>query len=167
MKDNAYYLHQTPSELAKQLILKLDIMPNDILYEPFKGEGSFYDNFPIGNIKHYTEIEEGLDYKNFNQNVDWIITNPPFQLDGDNGRVNAFWYLLNYYLDKVNKGIAFLGNDRCLATLTPKRLQILNSKGWYLNKLIVCSVKKWRGRYFFMVFKKNNSGFLDYLPINY
>ena len=142
-------------------------MPNDILYEPFKGEGSFYNNFPIGNIKHYTEIEEGLDYKNFNQNVDWIITNPPFQLDGDNGRVNAFWYLLNYYLDKVNKGIALLGNDYCLATLTPKRLPILNSKGWYLNKLIVCSVKKWRGRYFFMVFKKNNSGFLDYLPINY
>lgn len=167
MKDDIYYLHQTPDELARDLIPKLDIQPNDIIYEPFKGEGAFYNNFPENNISYYTEIEEDLDYKNFNENIDWVITNPPFTLNGENGRTNSFWYLLNYFTDKVNKGIAFLGNDYCLSTLTPKRLKILHDKGWYLNKLIVCSVKKWRGRYFFMIFKKHNTHLIDYLPNNY
>ena len=171
MKDTTYHLHQTPNDLAKDLILKLNIDENDVLYEPFKGEGAFYNNFPINNTKHFTEIEENLDYKHFdytNNNIDWIITNPPFRLDGENGRVNSFFYLLNYFTDKVNKGIAFLGNDYCLATLTPKRMKILNDKGWFLSKIIICSVKKWRGRYFFMIFKKGNwNGLIDYLPNNY
>lgn len=167
MKDDKYYLHQTPENLARDLISKLDITDNDILYEPFKGEGAFYNNFPVNNINYYTEIEEQLDYKNFNENVDWVITNPPFKLDDENGRVNSFWYLLNYFTDKASKGVAFLGNDYCLATLMPKRLEILKVKGWYLNKIIVCNVKKWRGRYFFMVFKKINSQLIDYLLPNY
>jgi hypothetical protein len=94
MKDDTYYLHQTPETLARDLISKLDITDNDVLYEPFKGEGAFYNNFPINNITYYTEIEEQLDYKNFNENIDWVITNPPFKLDGENGRMNSFWYIL-------------------------------------------------------------------------
>jgi len=167
MKDDTYFLHQTPEELAKDLILKLQLQPNEILYEPFKGEGAFYNHFPVNNTKHFTEIEEGLDYKTFNQNYDWVITNPPFKLDGENGRQNSFWYLLNYFTNKANIGVAFLGNDYCLATLTPARLKLLNDKGWYLNKIIVCTIKKWRGRYFFMIFKKVNSGLIDYLLTNY
>jgi hypothetical protein len=166
MKDDAYYLHQTPNELAKDLINQLDICQDDVLYEPFKGEGAFYNNFPVHSTKYYTEIEEGLDYKDFNTGIDWVITNPPFQLDHD-ARINSFWFLLNYYSDKASKGIAFLGNDNCLSALTPKRLELLKIKGWYLNKMIVCSVKKWRGRYFFFVFTKNNNGCYSHLLKNY
>jgi hypothetical protein len=167
MKDETYYFHQTPEELTKLLIEKINIYPDDILFEPFKGEGSFFNNYPQVNIKHYTEIEEGLDYKDFDLPFDWIITNPPFQLNGENGRVNAFWYLLNYFMDKANKGIAFLGNDNCFSALTPKRIQIIKNKGWELKKLVVCSVKKWRGRYFFFIFEKNNIGCLDYIEGNF
>jgi hypothetical protein len=59
----------------------------------------------------------------------------------------------------VKKGMAFLGNDRCLATLTPRRLDILQNNGIYLHSIVVCNVKKWRGRYYFLIFKKEPSTF--------
>jgi hypothetical protein len=163
-KTEEYYFHQTPEELCKELIKKIDIEHGDSLLEPFKGEGNFYNNFPTNTINHYCEIEEGLDFRTFNNIVDWVITNPPFKMvDEKYKKVNSFYYLLNYYTNKVTKGICFLGNDFCLATLTPKRIKELNDKGLYLHKIIVCNIKKWRGRYFFMIFKKQSSNFIDYI----
>ena len=163
-KDETYYFHQTPEELCKELIKKVDIQEGDIILEPFKGEGAFYNNLPTNTINHYCEIEEGIDFKSFNSIIDWVITNPPFRLvHDDNRRVNSFYYLLNYYADKVNKGVCFLINDNCFSALTPKRIKELNDKGLYLHKLIVCSIKKWRGRYFFMIFKKQKSDVIDYI----
>jgi hypothetical protein len=167
MKNDEYFFHQTPNELAKDLIKELDILNGDTLLEPFKGEGAFYNNFPIHNTKFFTEIEENLDYKTFEDKVDWVISNPPFKLNEGNQRTNAFWILLNHFLPIANKGIAFLGNDYCLSSLTPNRLSKLNKNGWYLNKIIVCSVKKWRGRYFFIVFNKTNNNFFNHLLKNY
>lgn len=77
-KDETYFFHQTPNTLARDLVQLLPLLPGDILYEPFKGEGSFYNAFPTENEKHYTEITEGLDYRDFNGEYDWVITNPPF-----------------------------------------------------------------------------------------
>lgn len=163
-KDETYYFHQTPEGLAIQLIDMIDLEEGDILLEPFKGEGSFYYNFPKNTTNHYTEIEEGLDYKDFKQTVDWVITNPPFTLETETKRINSFYPLLEYFSDKVNKGIAFLANDRCFSTLTPRRMKILEEKNLFLSKVIVCNIKKWRGRYFFIIFKKDEpSQFFDYL----
>lgn len=168
-KDKTYYFHQTPEELAIELINRVDLEDNDIVLEPFKGEGSFYNNFPDNVVKHYTEIEEGLDYKDYKGNIDWVLTNPPFRLEDDKGkRVNSFYPLLEYYSNKVNKGIAFLANDRCFSTLTPLRLKKLEDNNIYLNKIVVCNIKKWRGRYFFIIFKKDEpSELFDYMNINY
>lgn len=163
MKDAIYYFHQTPFLLAKELMTHLNIDDNDILFEPFKGEGAFYNNFPNNNPKHYTEIEENLDYKTHNERVDWIITNPPFRIEGK----NAFWVLLKHFQSMVNKGMAFLVNDKCLSTLTPLRIKELNDNGWYLNKIVVCSVKKWRGRYYFLIFKRENNNFHTYILNNF
>jgi hypothetical protein len=163
-KTEEYYFHQTPSELCKLLIEKVDIVSGDSILEPFRGEGAFYDNFPNDCIKYYCEIEEGLDFRSFNNKVDHIITNPPFRLvDENNKKVNSFYYLLNYYADKFNKNLCFLGSDQCLCSLTPKRMKELNDRGLYLHKIIVCSIKKWRGRYFFMIFKKEQCNFIDYI----
>jgi hypothetical protein len=73
---------------------------------------------------------------------------------------------LDYYTQKAKKGIAFLGNDACFGTLTPKRQQILKERGWGITKIIVCSVKKWRGRYFFLILERKK-GFMDFLLPNY
>jgi hypothetical protein len=133
----------------------LEIEAGDILLEPFKGEGSFYNNFPENTTNHFTEIEEGLDYKDFNQTVDWVISNPPFRLETGTKRVNSFFPLVEYYSTRVNKGIAFLGNDYCLSTLSPSRIKKLEQNNLFLNKVVVCNIRKWRGRYFFIVFKKD------------
>ena len=167
MMNEHYYLHQTPPELAKELIKSVPIGDGDFLLEPFRGERAFYDNFPENNPKDWCEITEGFDYKDYNGNYDWVITNPPFQLEEGTKRINAFWLLLDYYSTRAKKGIAFLANERCFSTLTPRRLSILKERGWYIHKIVVCSVKKWRGRYFFIVFTKQENPFYDYLLKSY
>jgi len=167
MKDDVYYFHQTPRELAKLLIEKVDLQDGDVVLEPFRGEGAFYDNFPANVVKEWTELEEGKCYTSYEGMIDWVISNPPFRLETGVKRVNAFWYLLDYYTNKVNKGIAFLANDACFGTLTPKRIKMLNDKGWYLKKMITCSIKKWRGRYFFIIFTRDKCDFQEALIGNF
>lgn len=162
-----YYFHQTPTELAIALMGKLNLNETDRLYEPFKGEGAFYNVFPETNPKSWTEITEGRDYKEHTEEYDWVITNPPFRLDTGSKRVNAFWYLIDYFTQRAKKGIAFLANDSCFGTLTPKRIEILNERGFYITKVIVSSVKKWRGRYYFIVLEKKHNPTFDFLLTNY
>jgi len=163
MKDKTYFFHQTPKELAKKLIECLPLVDGDKVLEPFKGEGAFYNNLPENVEKYWTEIEEGRDYKSFTDKVDWVISNPPFKLESTEGKVNAFWEILKYYTNIATKGIAFLGNDYCFSTLTPKRMKELNEKGFYIHSYKICSVKAWRGRYFFIIFTKEQShiGYLE------
>jgi hypothetical protein len=165
MKDETYYFHQTPNELCKKLIKEVPLIKDDYVLEPFRGEGAFYNNFPDFVNKDYCEIEERKDYKDYDKPIDWVITNPPFSLYENGGkRVSAFYKLIEYYADKAKKGIAFLGNDFCLSSLTPLRLKELNENhGLYIHKIIVCNIKKWRGRYFFIIFKKEKNDFYKYI----
>jgi type I restriction-modification system DNA methylase subunit len=167
IKDEVYYFHQTPQELCKELIKHVPLIEGDRVLESFRGEGSFYNNFPDFVEKDWCEITEGRDYKDYDEEFDWIITNPPFRLEESGKRENAFYKLLKYYTNKANKGIAFLANDFCFSTLTPKRLKELNESGWYIHNIICCSVKKWRGRYFFIIFKKEYSDFYKYVEGNF
>jgi hypothetical protein len=167
-KNDTYYLHQTPNDLARDLINLLPLKPGDTILEPFKGEGAFYDNFPADCHKDWCEITEGRDYKTHQGTADWVISNPPFRMEDSNGkRVNCFFQLLEYYSTRANKGIAFLGNDYCFSTLTPIRMKKLNELGWYLQGYTICNVKKWRGRYFFMVFTKEQTDIIKYLLGSY
>lgn len=170
MKDKTYFFHQTPFALARELVKEVPLESGDVVYEPFRGEGAFYNNLPDNVKKCWAEIEEGIDYRD-NQEpepFDWVITNPPFRLENDDGsRENAFYKIVNYFSDRVTKGMALLGNDYCLATLTPLRLKALNAKGIYIHNIIVCNVKAWRGRYFFIIFRKQPSSFYKFLIGNY
>jgi hypothetical protein len=163
-KTEEYYFHQTPEALAKDLIATLDIKDDDVLYDAFKGEGAFYNHFPLGNQKDWSEIIEGRDFQDYKEEYDWVITNPPFRLE--TGK-NSFWFILKYFMDRSRKGIAFLANDVCFATLTPKRISEFQEMGWNLTSIHVCSVKKWRGRYFFIVFQKIPCHFFKCLTTNY
>jgi len=167
MDKATYLLHQTPKELAKDLMHFIPLVEGDKVIEPFKGEGAFYDCFPAFVNKDWAELEQGRDYTDLSGNYDWVITNPPFRLDNGVKQVNSFWFLLDYYTQRTNKGIAFLGNDSCFCTLTPRRQAILKERGWKMTKVVVCSIKKWRGRYFFFILQKQGEGFMDFLPSNY
>jgi len=158
MKDDPYYLHQTPPELALKLVEYIPIDRTDTAWEPFKGEGAFYNALRQKTVHvEWSEIEEGRDYKDFSGNVDWIVTNPPFQASG------SFSKLLLELAPRCNKGMALLGNDYCLSALTPKRIRLLASHGLYVSKIVSCNIKKWRGRYWFMIFTRDKSPDIDFL----
>jgi hypothetical protein len=159
MDKETYLFHQTPKELCKELLKHLSLLPTDVLLEPFKGEGGFYDSFPSINPKLWAELEKGIDYRDISGNYDWVITNPPFRLETGTKRINSFWFLLDYYTLKAKKGIAFLGNDSCFCSLTPKRMRVLQDRGWGITKVVISSIKKWRGRYFFIILEKKESMF--------
>lgn len=163
---DTYFFHQTPEACAKDLIPFCPVEPFDKVIEPFRGEGAFYNHFPEFVEKDWAEIQQGKDYTSIPEDYDWVITNPPFRLENNTGRVNSFWFLLDYYTTRARKGIAFLANDACFGTLTPKRLKILEERGWSITKVVVCSIKKWRGRYFFIILQKQ-PGFISYLLPNY
>lgn len=167
MDRETYLFHQTPSECAKDLLSFVPLVEGDKVIEPFRGEGAFYNAFPETVQKDWAEREEGKDYTAITGEYDWVITNPPFRLDTGGKRVNSFWFLLDYYTQRAKKGVAFLGNDRCFSTLTPKRVATLKERGFSLSKIVVCSIKKWRGRYFFIILEKEKSTGLDCLLTNY
>ena len=153
-----YLFHQTPNDLCVELLKFLTFDDSDIVLEPFRGEGGFYNNFPDNVVKEWCEITKGKDWQSYTGNIDWVVTNPPFRLENNLGRrENAFFKILIHYCKFAKKGIAFLGNDYCLGTLTPKRIKEINELGFYIHKIVVCSVKKWRGRYFFIVLKKEKN----------
>jgi len=151
---DTYLLHQTPRSLAHDLITRTPLAENDRVLEPFKGEGAFYDAFPSFVQKEWCEATAGRDYTSFEGTTDWVISNPPYRIDVGDKLINALWLLLSHFSTRATKGIAFLVNDKCLSTLTPRRLETLAERGFHMTNLIVCSVKKWRGRYYYLIFQK-------------
>lgn len=166
-KDDTYFLHQTPPWLVKDLLPLVPLLSGDVVIDPFRGEGAFYNQYPSFVKKDWAEIVDGKDYRSISGEYDWVITNPPVRLDFDGRRYNSFWGLLDYYSKRSNKGIAFLTNDKCFSALTPRRISLLQSRGFYLQKVVVCSVKKWRGRYFFCIFQKQPAEVFCFLRDTY
>ena len=168
MKDDTYYLHQTPFSLAKKIIDNIEWKHNENVCEPFKGEGAFYNQLPEYVNKSYAEIEEGIDFKNIDyDNIDTIITNPPFRLDEGDVKKNAFFDILLFFAKTKVKRVIFLCNDYCFGSLTSLRLLKLNNEGLYIYSLTTCSVKKWRGRYYTIVFKREPNIFFNYFLENF
>ena len=120
MKDHLYYFHQTPEQLAKDIISNIPFDADDIVLEPFAGEGAFFENIPEEITKYRCEIEdEGGDFRDFNYQAikpTMILSNPPFKLDDR----NAFFDLVCYFSKITSvKRIIFLCNDVCFGSLTP------------------------------------------------
>ena len=161
--DDQYYFHQTPRECAADLIQFIPLEEGDRVLEPFKGEGAFYDQFPDFVEKDWCEITQGRDYKDYEEKYDWVVSNPPFKVDGK----NAVWTLVDYFTDRAEKGVAFLVSDYGFSTLTPIRQRVLEQKNWGLTHMTMVNIKKWRGRYFLLIFQKDKPSIMSHLLKNY
>jgi hypothetical protein len=64
----------TPDWLAKKICSLFPIKGR--VYEPCKGEGVFLRYLPKDTL--WSEITEGRNLYDFNEPVDWIVTNPPY-----------------------------------------------------------------------------------------
>ena len=64
----------TPDWLAKQICEMFPI--GGKVLEPCKGEGVFLKYLPEGT--EWCEIADGVNYYDYSNKVDWIVTNPPY-----------------------------------------------------------------------------------------
>lgn len=64
----------TPDWLAEKICSMFDIKGR--VWEPCKGEGAFMKYLPPDTM--WSEIADGRNLYDFNEKVDWIVTNPPY-----------------------------------------------------------------------------------------
>lgn len=140
-------LHYTPESLAIYLISKVPIQSDDVVLDPSAGANKvFYNNFPTNN-KRFCEAHEGIDFlMEYFTEVDWIISNPPFHL---------FWRYVEHSSELARKGFAFLSSSNSFLSFTPKRLSFLANRRFALTSFTIVNVKKWFGRYYFVIFEKH------------
>ena len=162
---------QTPADVWTKILNELPVREDAIFLEPFKGEGSLYNQIQCE--KDWCEITEGrdvFDYDCDNSNVTTIITNPPFKAEipnkkGEKRIKNAVYYFLEYFMSKIKtlEEVGFLINAKSFQSLTPKRFVRLQELGFYVHNIVVLNCNYWWGTYYYILFKKYNINFL--IPI--
>jgi len=65
-------VHYTKPEIAQAIVKHFQ--PRGKILEPFRGSGVFYNELPKGTL--WCEIDEGRNFYDFHEQVDWIVTNP-------------------------------------------------------------------------------------------
>lgn len=145
--------HYTKEEMVKDLIAIIKLNKEDVCLDAGSGKNKvWYNNFPV-NEKYECELEEGNDFMDWNKKVDWIIGNPPF---------HQSWKFTEKALDIASKGIAFLVNNQALNShFTPRRIQTMKDRGFFLNHIRVVADKRWFGRYYFIIFRREDKNFLS------
>ena len=137
-------IYYTPELLAKEILSLFDFKDKEILLDPCKGKGAFFNNYPNNTINEWCEISDNKDFLEYNKKVDYIITNPPYSI-------------LNKFIDKSievsNIGFGFLLHQHAL---TLSRFKKLKNNGFYLTKYHQCKVWKWYGHQIFVFFEKEN-----------
>lgn len=67
----------TPFPIAKKIINLFPLYGK--VLDPFKGKGAFFEQIDIEG-KDWCEIDEGRDFFDYTDKVDWIISNPPYSI---------------------------------------------------------------------------------------
>ena len=67
-------LVMTPRWLARDIIAHFQ--PSGRILDPCRGDGAFFDQLPEG--ADWCEIREGRDFFAYVNQVDWIVSNPPY-----------------------------------------------------------------------------------------
>tara|TARA_Y100001973_G_C5178972_1_gene323702 strand:+ start:337 stop:915 length:579 start_codon:yes stop_codon:yes gene_type:complete len=140
----------TNPELAKKLINLVDIKKHHILLDPFRGRGAFYDNFPEKNHKYWCEIDDGVDFFDFDKKVHWVITNPPYSC------INK---VFDHLIKICDEGFALLLG---MINLSVKRIKYLETNGFFITKIHLVRVRGWFGTSCFVVWRKNKKPILSY-----
>lgn len=135
----------TPLKLTKLLISLVPLKKGEIILDPAKGQGVFFNSFPEDTINQATD-----DFFNFTKKQHWLITNPPYsKLDK--------W--LKHSCEISIKGFAYLLG---LHNLTPRRIEMCEKMGFGITKIYLCKVFKWFGISAFIIWQKNKRGIIKY-----
>jgi hypothetical protein len=152
----------TPRGVAIDLLNDINFNENDIVLEPFRGGGAFYNNFPENVMKNWSEITDGRDFftYEFPCRFTKIITNPPYKdiVTGKNIMIKCLEKMFEICDDEVWS----LFNQSAFGSMTPKRLSGWRDKGFEIHHIRIIQVKKWYGRYYWVCFKKKNNGIIKF-----
>jgi len=142
-KDRFY----TPPSVVLKAIGAIKTQPGDIWYEPFKGAGAYYDQFPVDVAdRRWSEIDLGRDAFTTDLKCDIIATNPPYSL------LNESFELFARLSPRVVSVIIGVQN------ITRKRLNIMDQAGYHVVSMHWCDIKGWFGGSFIITFEKKEVG---------
>lgn len=148
-RENPNDVFITPLKLAKYNIDMIEYKDDDIWYDPFKNDGSYYNQYPNEN-KKWSEILENKDFFNFNEKVDIICSNPPYSMiDKVLEKSVSLKPRIISYLIGVNN-------------LTAKRMEYMENNGFYITKIHMCKVFKWYGMSMIVVWEKDKKPIMSY-----
>ena len=139
----------TPLKLAKYNIDMIEYNEDEIWYDPFKNNGSYYNQFPNEN-KKWSEILEERDFFTFDEKVDIICSNPPYSM------INK---VLEKSVDLKPRIISYLIG---INNLTAKRLEYMENNGYYITKLHMCKVFKWYGMSMIVVWERDKKAIISF-----
>jgi len=149
---------ETKPEMVKFLLKFVPIRKTNAVLEAGSRKNKvWYENVKVKK-RYECEILDGKDYFKWNIKVDWVVGNPPHR-DKPGGK-NLLWDWIVKTTEIAQKGFAFLFNHRFINLLTPKRLEFLKQKGFYIQKIVIVNDKRWFGRYWFVVFQKKKKDFI-------
>tara|TARA_Y100000114_G_scaffold43173_2_gene38603 strand:+ start:4438 stop:4980 length:543 start_codon:yes stop_codon:yes gene_type:complete len=152
----------TKPEMAIDLITNhTNILDGDVVCEPGKGDGAFYDNLPNNCEKIYCEINEGIDYLEDDRKCDITLSNPPFVPR------KLFWKFQQKAMENTRREIYWLINIGSLNVFTPKRLNEMKEKGWFINSFHIVADKRWYGRYAWVKITKTDNGVFSWEKKSY
>ncbi len=158
-KDNSIVM--TKPSMAKYLISKIEFSDGDVVLEPCRGDGAFFDNFPENVVKDFCEINEGKDFLEYENEVDYVISNPPFVPR------KLFWSFHQKAMKVSRKKIYWLINLSALNVFTTKRLKEMTEANWFINSMRIVNDRRWFGRYAFVEISKVDNGFISFEPHNF
>ena len=111
----------TPEYLAESLVNHFK--PSGKILEPCKGTGNFLKFLPKNTL--WCEISEGKNFFDFNDKVDWIITNPPWS------QIRKF---LQHSLE-ISKNVCFLFTINHL--WTKARIRDIKEAGFGIKEIVI------------------------------
>ena len=152
---------QTPEEICREIIRAVPWTKGELVLEPFRGDGNFYNNLPTFVRKDWCEIKDGRDFFKYQgPKPDTIITNAPFRDEA--GGNNLVIPCLERCLQEALERVIYFVNHKVLNALTAGRLKKYGQWGWGITHLSVFDVHKWFGRYYLLVFEKDQPSIVGY-----
>lgn len=111
---------QTPLEMAGRLVRHF--RPTGRILEPCCGQGHFLAHMPGASS---CEIQRGEDFFDWNEKVDWIITNPPWS------QIRPF---LSHAMDVADEVVFLMTVNH---VWTKARLRDIREKGFGLKEIVL------------------------------
>tara|TARA_E500000318_G_scaffold13276_1_gene12389 strand:+ start:5266 stop:5778 length:513 start_codon:yes stop_codon:yes gene_type:complete len=140
----------TPLELAKKHIDMIDFKEGDLVLDPCKNDGSYYNQFPENVEKDYCEILEDKDFFSYEGEPDIIIQNPPYSM------------LTNWFQKNLDLKPRIFSMLIGIHNLTLKRWRMCREAGYGITKFKLLKVKEWFGLSLIVVFEKDKEDIIEY-----